>query len=163
MNGIKMPSNILLLSIRPKYAKKIFEGNKKVELRRVRTRLDKGDLVLVYASSPQKALIGSFEVDRILEIPIQKFPEDLNKIWNKVSKKAEISRQEFDIYYAGASLCVCIFLKNVQLLPTPINLTRLREEFSDFRPPQSYHYLTENEFKMIKYIAQNNTCSVSDY
>ncbi len=46
MNGIKMPSNILLLSIRPKYAKKIFEGNKKVELRRVRTRLDKGDLVV---------------------------------------------------------------------------------------------------------------------
>ncbi|WP_414586274.1 ASCH domain-containing protein [Scytonema sp. PCC 10023] len=142
MNGIKMPSNILLLSIRPKYAKKIFEGNKKVELRRVRTRLDNGDLVLVYASSPQKALIGSFEVDSILEIPIQKFPEDLNKIWNKVSEKAEISRQEFDIYYAGASLCVCIFFKNVELLPNPVNLTRLREEFSDFRPPQSYHYLT---------------------
>ncbi|MBP5973777.1 ASCH domain-containing protein [Brasilonema sp. CT11] len=155
-----MPSNILLLSIRPKYAQKIFDGNKKVELRRVRTRLDKDDLVLVYASSPQKALIGYFEVDRILEIPIQKFPEDLNKIWNQVSKTAEISRQEFDIYYAGASLSVCIFLKNVQLLPQPVTLTRLREELSDFRPPQSYHYLTENEFKTIKYLAQNNTSSV---
>ncbi len=163
MNGIRMPSNILLLSIRPEYAKKIFEGNKKVELRRVRTRLNKGDLVLVYASSPQKALLGSFEVDRILQIPIQKLPEDLNKIWKRVAKKAEISREQFDIYYAGASLCVCIFFKNVRLLPHPVNLTRLRQEFSDFRPPQSYHYLTEVELKIIENIAQNNNSSLYNY
>ncbi|MDH6077430.1 hypothetical protein NWP16_06055 [Chrysosporum ovalisporum FSS-45] len=35
-----MPGNILLLSVKPKYATKIFDGQKTVELRRVRTRLN---------------------------------------------------------------------------------------------------------------------------
>ncbi|MEM9926802.1 MAG: ASCH domain-containing protein, partial [Cyanobacteria bacterium P01_D01_bin.50] len=42
-----MPANILLLSIKPEYASKIFSGQKTVELRRVRTRLTIDDIVLV--------------------------------------------------------------------------------------------------------------------
>jgi predicted transcriptional regulator len=46
-------SNILLLSIRPEYANKIFDRTKTVELRRVRPRLlNEGDRVVVYVSSP---------------------------------------------------------------------------------------------------------------
>ena len=42
-----MPNNILLLSIKPEYADKILAGKKTVELRRVRTRLEAGDLALL--------------------------------------------------------------------------------------------------------------------
>src|SRR5438552_3893096 len=42
------PKSALLLSIRPKHAEKIFDGIKTVELRRIRPRLQRGDLVLVF-------------------------------------------------------------------------------------------------------------------
>ena len=45
-------SNNVLLSVRPKYAEKIFERTKTVELRRIRPKLlEEGDLVLLYVSS----------------------------------------------------------------------------------------------------------------
>ena len=54
-----MSPNVLLLSIHHKYTNMIFDGNKRVELRRVRPRhLNEGDLILVYATSPEKALLG---------------------------------------------------------------------------------------------------------
>ena len=36
---------ILLLSIKPKYAKKILAGNKTVELRKNKPKIDRGDIV----------------------------------------------------------------------------------------------------------------------
>ncbi|KHD05821.1 hypothetical protein PN36_04880 [Candidatus Thiomargarita nelsonii] len=43
-----MSANVVLLSIRPKYAEKIFEHTKTVELRRVRPKhLKNGDLVFI--------------------------------------------------------------------------------------------------------------------
>src|SRR5690349_13513634 len=103
-----MPRHILLLSIRPKYAEKIFDETKKVELRRVRPRLLKeGDLVLVYVSSPQKAVLGSFNVERIIEKPI-------TELWEQVEKKAGISPEEFYSYYQGASVGIGIFFKDIQ-------------------------------------------------
>ncbi len=58
-----MENTVLLLSMQPEYAKKIFNGEKTVELRRVRPKLIAGDLVLVCASCPQKALLGLFVVE----------------------------------------------------------------------------------------------------
>ena len=50
-----MLCHILLISVKPEYASKIFEEKtKKVELRRVRTRVKTGDIVFVYVSSPKK-------------------------------------------------------------------------------------------------------------
>jgi len=55
--------HVLLLSIQPKYANLIFEGKKTTELRRVRPRVNQGDFVLIYVSSPDKVLLGSCEVE----------------------------------------------------------------------------------------------------
>ena len=62
-----MLRKILLLSIHPEHAKNIFDGIKTVELRRTRPRLSKCDQVLVYVSSPTKALVGAFEVKKVIE------------------------------------------------------------------------------------------------
>ncbi|MDM8558083.1 hypothetical protein [Candidatus Parabeggiatoa sp. HSG14] len=83
----------------------IFERTKTVELRRVRPKLlEKGDLVLLYVSSPVQALASAFKVDKIIEKP-------LKNLWRVVRKKAGITRQEFDNYYDGVSVGVAIFLK----------------------------------------------------
>ncbi len=135
--------SILLLSIRPKYAEKIFEHTKTVELRRVRPKhLKKGDLVLIYVSSPVKALVGAFKVDSVLEKP-------LKDLWQIVQKEASITRQEFDAYYHGVSVGVGIFFKNqnVMQLNEPIKLEILKEQH--FHPPQGFRYVTLSELNSL--------------
>lgn len=142
-----MPSNILLLSIKPEYANKIFEGSKTVELRRVRPRLKEDDIVIVYASCPEKALVGWFEVEKIIE-------ENPNKLWNKVENKAGINRKAFDTYYQGASLGYGIVLKRSFSFDKPIDLAIIKEQWSEFRPPQSYHYLKPTELYILESLAE---------
>jgi predicted transcriptional regulator len=147
-----MPINILLLSIKPEYANKIFEGLKTVELRRVRPRLREDDIVIVYASCPEKALVGWFEVEEIIE-------EHPNKLWNKVENKAGINRKTFDTYYQGASLGYGIILKRTFPFEQPIDLEIIKQKWSEFRPPQSYHYLKPSELHILESIAE---CKIAD-
>ncbi|WP_416671339.1 ASCH domain-containing protein [Egbenema bharatensis] len=151
-----MSGRILLLSIRPEYADKIFRGIKKVELRRTRPRLCGGDLVIVYASSPRKALIGVFEVQRVIQKPL----EDL---WEEVQEKAGISYQDFCSYYEGVSIGCGIFLSKACYFHEPVNLERLRQEWDNFRPPQSYRYLTPNEVNIVETIADFDVSKFSQF
>lgn len=137
-----MNNKTLLLSIRPKYATKIFDGQKKVELRKVRPKLFPGDIVLVYVSSPIKELQGTFVVDRIREAT----PEEL---WNEVKNIAGVSKQEFDDYYSESEKSYGIFLRTPQTLVNPISLPDLRKLWKNFHPPQSYRYLSNLELNMI--------------
>lgn len=157
---ITMPANILLLSIKPEYAHKIFSGEKTVELRRVRTRLNTGDLVLIYVSSPRKALVGTFEVEHISQIKLEDVQRDLNKFWTQVKDKAGISSEKFENYYRGASLVVGIFVRNVITFDVPIDLEQVRKKMPKFKPPQSYHYLTDSEMSVLKSIFEEKESSI---
>lgn len=130
------------MSIRPNYAAQIFDGTKKVELRRVCPRLTAGDLVLVYASSPVKALLGAFEVSRVIS-------GRPSKLWNRVGTKAGTTRQQFDEYFNGTSLGYGIVLSRTWQMSKPMGLEKLRQRHSNFRPPQSYHYLTAKQANRI--------------
>jgi predicted transcriptional regulator len=134
-----MSNNILLLSVRPKYADKIFKHTKTVELRRVRPKhLQKGDLVLIYVSSPIQALAGTFKVERVVEEP-------LKNLWQLVKKKAGVTRQEFNTYYEGVSTGVGIFFEEVQRFQEPIALQTIRQHLLLFQPPQSFRYASDSE------------------
>jgi predicted transcriptional regulator len=136
------PKGALLISIRPQHADKIFNGIKTVELRRVRPRLKRGDLVLVYVSSPIKALMGAFEVASVTGgCPSQ--------IWRKFNGKSGLTKSEFDNYYEGAKQAFAVVLKRLWKFEKPIKLKQLRRNRTGFRPPQSYHYLTFEEANRI--------------
>lgn len=143
-----MASHVLLLSIRPKYSQKIFDETKKVELRRVRPRLlNEGDLVLVYVSSPHQVVLGSFNVEKIVELTV-------TDLWKQVENNAGVTSEEFYNYYQGASVGIGIFIKNVQRFIHPIKLEALRSKISNFSPPQSFRYLTEAELGIVNYLGQ---------
>ena len=138
-----MPGESLLLSIQPEYAEKIFTGTKKVELRRVRPKLEESDWVIVYVSTPVCAVVGAFQVDRIVEaLP--------NRLWKDVRHQAGVTRAEYELYYAGASNACGIFLRKTKKLSEPIELDHLRRLWSGFRPPQSFRYLTKADVKRIE-------------
>lgn len=142
-----MTREVLLLSIRPEHATKIFEGTKKVELRRVRPSLSSGDWVLVYVSTPVQALMGAFEVDKVIEAE----PEDL---WKLVHRYAGITKEQFDSYYLGTTKAYGIFLRGTRPLPAPISLISLRQLVSDFHPPQSYLYISQNQANTLNEASQ---------
>lgn len=146
-----MSNNILLISIKPKYAKQIFNGNKTVELRRVRTKLKTGDLVLVYVTSPQQELIGYFDVEKVIVIENLKCHRKL--FWQKVKKYACLEYSEFKTYYQGASIGVAIFINDFQLFDSSIELQTLKQKLPNFHPPQSYHYLNTEKTNIVEAIA----------
>jgi len=142
-------SNILLLSIRPEYANKIFDRTKTVELRRIRPRLlNEGDRVVVYVSSPQQAVVGSFKVDNIVEKPV-------TELWEEVEKLAGISHEDFYDYYYGVRLGVGIFLKDIHRFSQPVELHRLRNKLPNLKPPQSFRYLTVNQFNIVTSLGES--------
>ena len=146
-----MSNNILLISIKPQYAKQIFKGEKTVELRRVRTKLNPGDFVLVYVTSPEQALIGYFEVKKI--IIIENLKSHLDKFWTEVKDSACLEYAEFEKYYRGASTGVAIFINNFQLFNSSIELSILKQKLPNFHPPQSYHYLNSEKTDSVEAIA----------
>ncbi len=137
-----MSKNILLLSIHDEFAKKIFNGTKNVELRRIRPRINHGDLVLVYVPTPIKALLGAFRVDKVVEAtPLS--------LWKEVKNKAGISRKHFDDYFNGASKGFGIFFQETWSLPEPLELANLRNLWPNFHPPQGYRYMNLDDLNIV--------------
>lgn len=53
----------LFVSVKPRFAEKILAGEKSVELRRVRPSVTPGTLVIFYASSPTREVVGTGRAD----------------------------------------------------------------------------------------------------
>ena len=137
-----MINEALLLSVRPCYAKKILAGEKTAELRRTRPRVGLGDWVLVYASSPCKALVGAFEVRGVLSASPA-------KLWRLVGQQAAIRKKDFDEYYVGAAAAYAILIKSTISFLPHIPLEDLRRRLPQFTPPQAYRYLDAEESRLL--------------
>lgn len=135
-----MNSTALLLSIRPKYADLIFNGLKKTELRRVRPRIQKGGIVLIYVSSPVKALMGAFQVQKVIE-------GNPKYLWRVAGNESGITKKEFDTYYSGLSLGFAISASKIWQLKHPILLANLKRRWAHFTPPQGYRYIHLEEIE----------------
>jgi predicted transcriptional regulator len=112
----------------------LLDGRKTVELRRVRPRAENGSVVLLYASSPDRTLVGRAEV---AEIQV----DSLDRIWVQHGKSTGLSREEYDGYFSGVEQAVAISLRSICKLAQPRPLDELRRRVAGFRPPQSYRYL----------------------
>lgn len=131
---MKFSSNrALLLSIRPRFVASIFSGTKTVELRRVKPRIQAGDLVIIYGSGTIKGIVGAFEVAGVTSA-------SPSTIWRRYSNKSGLSKLEFFTYFEGAGIGHAIRIRKLWKLPRPISLKALRRRHAGFRPPQSYHY-----------------------
>jgi len=120
----------VLLSIKPEYAFKIFDGSKKFEFRKVIFKNPNIKTVVVYASSPVQKVIGEFEIDGILSF-------DPQSIWRMTKKHSGISESFFNEYFADRDVAHAIKIKNTKKYKKPLSLQK------DFNvlPPQSYVYL----------------------
>jgi predicted transcriptional regulator len=138
---------MLLLSIHPRFAEAIFDGTKKVELRRRAPKLMAGDEVVVYATVPTAAVLGKFTVKSVDS-------SELRDLWQLTRKVASVSSLEFDAYFDGLDRGVGIWIANTQRYSSTVSLTELRNSIPGFHPPQGFRYLSADEVKIIENLAK---------
>lgn len=131
----------ILISIKPQYASKIYDGKKTVELRkRIGKDFQTGCKLYIYSSSPVKMLTGEAEIEGILCAS----PEQIKQ---KLFAFAGITHSAFDEYFKGSPKGYAIFLKNVREYEKKIPLAALRAK--DITPPQSFSYLNDEHASLI--------------
>jgi len=134
-----MPGKVILLSVKPQYADMILKGVKSVELRRVKPKyIEKGSLILLYASSPVKSIVGAFSVDSVAQEP-------LDKLWEMVKNKSGVTYKEYMKYFKDVKKGVGIFINDYWKLHKPISLDFIKQKMVSFYPPQSFMYTTEED------------------
>lgn len=126
-----------LLAIKPEFARKILDGEKKYEFRRQSFQnLDQLGLVFLYASSPVKRIVGLFTSDRVVEAS----PAEL---WELFGDESGISdRERFMDYFEGIETGFAIHVDETHRFSESVDPLEL---FGDYSPPMSFNYLTDKE------------------
>ena len=120
----------VLLSIKPEFALRIFDGSKRYEYRREIFKRSDVRTVVVYASKPLRKVIGEFEIGEILS-------EKPEVLWAKTGDHAGITKKRFLQYFNNKTEGYAIEVKGARTYNVPLQLNQL----SVSRPPQSFIYL----------------------
>ncbi len=120
----------VVLSIKPEFAFKIFNGSKKFEFRKAIFKNKDVTSIIVYASSPVQKVIGEFEIGKILK-------KDLDTLWALTKDHAGITEDFFYEYFAEKEVGFAIQIKNKKKYKEPKSL---KEDFN-LHPPQSFAYV----------------------
>jgi len=121
---------IALLSIKPEYALRIFDGLKKYEYRRAIFK-HPVTKVVVYASAPISMVIGEFEVDSIIAC-------DVDALWCQTKHASGISESLFFAYFTERESGYAIKIGKTVKYHHPLPL----QENYGLHPPQSFVYLS---------------------
>ena len=120
----------VLLSIKPEFAEKIFNGTKKYEFRKSIFKNKDVDTVVVYASSPWRNVIGEFQIETIL-------CDNVDRIWEQTHEFSGISEKFYRTYFAHKANAFAIKIGHVTRYTKPKKLSDYNVNFA----PQSFVYL----------------------
>ena len=120
----------VLLSIKPEFAEKIFNGTKKYEFRRSVFKNQNVKTVIVYSSSPVQKVIGEFDIESIIK-------SDLSTLWERTKEFAGINKKFFYDYFKSKETGYAIKIKETRRYKNDLCIKK------DFNatPPQSFIYL----------------------
>lgn len=121
----------VLLSIKPRFAEKIFSGVKRYEFRRLVFREASISKVVVYVSSPISKVVGEFEIENILNL-------EKEQLWLRTKEHSGIEKNYFDQYFQDKTHGYAIQIGATKLYEEPLHLQSC---FSIKHPPQSFVYL----------------------
>lgn len=128
----------VLMSIKPEFAFKILEGDKKCEFRRIPPR--RAPLrVFIYVSSPYQRIIGFGEVCSVIE-------EEVEVLWEKYGSWGGIEKRAFLDYFKGSQRGSALVFSEVRKYPVFI---KPRGILPNFTPPQNFYYLGEEEVRLL--------------
>ena len=130
-------NELMLISIKTKYANQIFEGTKKYEYRRKSIgEKNCNKKIYVYSSEKNKAIIGYIIVDKIIEGNAEYVLKNTDNENNS----------DLLAYFEGNDKCYALQIKSACKFKTPIYLNEIKSEDKNFVVPQFYRYIKKNEY-----------------
>ena len=120
----------VLLSIKPEFAYKIFDGTKKYEFRKQIFKDSSIKKVIVYSSSPEQKVSGEFTIDDMLNDT----PSDL---WLQTRDYSGITQAFYEEYFRGRKNAYAIKVASTKLYEQKKDLS----DFDIMFPPQSFAYV----------------------
>lgn len=120
----------VVLSIKPEFANKIFDGSKEFEFRRAIFKNKNVKSIIVYSSSPVQKVIGEFDIAEI-------FNDNLDELWQLTKDQSGITEDFFYEYFTNKEKGFAIKIKNKRKYKTP---KCLRKDYN-LNPPQSFAYI----------------------
>lgn len=120
----------VLLSIKPEFAEKIFDGSKKFEFRKAIFKDTEVQKVVVYASSPVQKVIGEFSIADILN-------DDVETIWNETARYSGITHDFYLSYFSNRDKAYAIKIGKTKRYRQARNLSDYNLNFA----PQSFAYI----------------------
>ena len=127
-------NEILLMSIKTKYANQIFTGTKEYEFRRKSIgKKNCHKKIYIYSSGEEKAIIGYIIVDKILSGSLKKIQELTNNLNN----------YDMEIYFKDCNVCHALHIGEYYKFIKPIKLKDIKNQYEQFVVPQFYRYIKE--------------------
>ena len=130
---------VIIISIKPEFANKIFDGTKTIELRKSSPKANEGDMMIIYSTSPEKAILGICRIKGV----IKSTPSEL---WLRFSDSFGIDKKRYNDYYSDANSAVGIVLNDAKRFKNKIPLNIFKELFPNFSPPQTFKYIESSKF-----------------
>ena len=134
---LKNQKSYILISILPKWADQILSGTKKWEYRRVAINAEKGSKLILYASGKLHAIVGEATIEKVLIEPV-----DL--LIQHTAKEVPETPDELKKSFTGKKIGCAIKVKDPIRYSTPLSLSMIHEEIPNFKPPQSFYYLSDD-------------------
>jgi predicted transcriptional regulator len=135
-------SRVLLLSVRPRFARGLLGGTKTAEIRRRFPDVPEGMVVIIYSSSPEKSVLGTMRVRRLVRTTAE-------EIWRNYSGVIGIGQAELAAYLYGASESSVLELEAPNMWSRPVPLESLRQQLH-VEPAQSFRYLTDQQLARLE-------------
>ena len=129
-------NELLLMSIKTKYAAQIFDGTKEYEFRK-KSIGEKNcyKKIYIYSSEKEKAIVGYMIVDKILSGNLEKIQALTNSFNNKGMEN----------YFNGCEECYALHISEYHKFIKPIKLADIKNQYKKFVVPQFYRYIKEEE------------------
>lgn len=120
----------MLLSINPQHVRKILNGTKRYEFRKVRCRPEVKS-ILIYSTAPVGRVVGEVELVDVLH-------GSPDEVWQRTAHHSGISRSFFDSYYSGRDRAIAYELGDIIVFEEPVPLQELGVSCA----PRSFLYMT---------------------
>lgn len=120
----------VLLSIKPEFAEKIFDGTKKYEFRKSIFKNADVKKIVVYASSPVQKVIGEFAIAGVLN-------DNVEAIWEETHQDSGITYDFYMSYFSNKERAYAIKIGQT----TRYHQARDLSDYNIKTPPQSFAYL----------------------
>lgn len=133
-----------MISLKEEYFKRILDGTKPFEFRRIFAKsLDEPFLCVIYVSSPIQAIRGIVQFDK----PIRGSIEDIINL----AKRSDYPFIEgVRKYLEGKDTAYALPIKESIEFKKPITLKGIQKVYPGFRPPQSFYCLENQQFLKLK-------------